>query len=683
MNRLAGHPSAYLRQHADDPVEWWPWSEEAFVFARAKDRLVLVSIGYSACHWCHVMGEETFRDPEVAEFLNRHFVCIKVDREDHPDVDAFYMAAILESGKPGGWPLNVFATPEGAPIYAVTYLPPRRRGGLVGLIEVASAVAEAWRTKAFEIRSGAEGYRQAVEEAMRGPLTSAREERSLVEAVLARALSEAEAAFDPEFGGFGTAPKFPNHWLLVLLGKLSLAPVAGEPMAASAKQMLRRSLLGMARGGIRDHIGGGFFRYATDQAWRFPHFEKMTYDQAGMVRSYLWGERVLGEALFGQVAKETLTWLLDEMGGPEGAIGSSLDADSPDGEGVYYLWKPAQLVEVVGRELAERAAAWWGVSGPGPYEGSWLPMRPPDGELEEDAALRRAKEALLAARKQRRSPRRDDKVVLEYNAMVAVALADAASLWGDPLAIQRASQLVSFLFSALRDSSGRWRRSWSQGKLGPPGVASDYAWLALAAVRLAEVSGESAWLEAAEEVALGMLALFFEEAEATIYLTGKDVCGRPARALEHQDGPTGSPEGVALGALTRLAWLGAASEISEAADLLAANALVVAEAHPLWCASNLCALHERLFGPIEIVIPGRSRQDLVDVALRSWRPGVVISWGEAWRGELWSGKQEGLAYLCRDGACAEPALLPEELSCQLEALALSEAGGPAGDDETR
>ncbi|MGH2766942.1 MAG: thioredoxin domain-containing protein, partial [Actinomycetota bacterium] len=443
-NRLARATSPYLLQHADNPVDWFEWGEEALRRAHHEDRPILLSVGYAACHWCHVMERESFEDPEIAGLMNEHFVCIKVDREERPDVDAIYMDAVQTMSGHGGWPMTVFLTPDGRPFFAGTYFPPDDRHGLPGFPRVLRAVAEAWRDKREDLLR--QGHR-VIETIGRGPASS---EEPLTEEVLRAAFTALRNGFDEEWGGFGDAPKFPQPMTIELLLRCHLRGWGG------ALDMVTLTLDRMAAGGIRDHVGGGFHRYAVDRTWLVPHFEKMLYDNAQLARQYLHAWQVTGCEPYRRVATGTLDSLLREMRHPDGGFFSSQDADSEGEEGKFFAWTWDELVGVVGTDLAEALGA-----GPeGNWEGRNVLWRP-SGEADvPDEALRR----LFEARERRVRPATDDKVMAGWNGLAISALAGTGRALGASHYVEAAAAAADFVLSFLRRGDGRLLRAWRDGR---------------------------------------------------------------------------------------------------------------------------------------------------------------------------------------------------------------------------
>src|SRR5215210_5579355 len=452
-NRLAGETSPYLLQHKDNPVDWHPWGEEALARAREENRPILLSIGYSACHWCHVMERESFEDEETAKLMNERFVPIKLDREERPDIDSIYMEACQAMTGHGGWPLNVFLSPEQVPFYAGTYFPPEPRQGMPSWRQVLEAVAQAWEDRRDEIREGGERIAEQLQGGARLRPSGQAEDP----AVLDHAVEGLRKAFDSANGGFGGAPKFPPASAIEFL------------LRRGETEMTAQTLRAMASGGVYDQVGGGFSRYSVDSHWLVPHFEKMLYDNALLARAYLHGWQVAGDPLFRTVAEETLDWALRELRGPEGGFMSALDADSEGVEGKFYVWGLDELAELAGDE----AAAWFGASAGGNFEGANILVRGP-GEPEARGDWR---ERLYEARAKRVWPGLDDKRLTSWNALMISALAEAGAVLERTDYLEAATGAAEFVLRDLRDDQGRLLRTWKDGRGRLLGYLEDHAFL--------------------------------------------------------------------------------------------------------------------------------------------------------------------------------------------------------------
>ncbi len=660
VNRLADETSPYLRQHADNPVDWYPWGEEAFDRARREDRPVLLSVGYSACHWCHVMAHESFEDPETAQVMNELFVNVKVDREERPDVDAVYMDAVQAMQGHGGWPMTVFLTPEGRPFYGGTYYPPHRRAGLPGFVELCRAVDDTWRNRRQEL----EGQAERMTEALRQSVLVAGDGDALPGAELvAEAAAGLSAQFDREWGGFGGAPKFPqtmSHEVLLRSFSRSADP---DELA-----IVTTSLDAMASGGIYDHLGGGFARYSVDAFWMVPHFEKMLYDQALLARVYLHAWQITGEARYRQVLDETVGYVLRDLRAPGGGCYSAEDADSEGEEGRFYVWRPEEIREVCGDD-ADAAIGWYGVTPAGNFEGANILHRPVRGDLERPEAVERARQALFEAREQRVRPGLDDKVLTEWNGLFLATLAEAAAATGNDDWRSAAVELAEFLVANLRREDGRWLRSWhaeaGNGATRLLGFAADHAALVDGFTRLAEFTGEARWVDEARSTADALLTLFWDDKQGGVFTTGHDAETLVARQKDLLDNATPSANGASALSLARLAALTGHDRYRRAAEDIVRLLARSAGAHPTAFAHLLAAV-DVLAGPVTEVAVVGERPDLVEVVQRRFLPRTVLAWGEPYPSPLWEGREPGRAYVCQGFACQRPATTVEDLEAQLD-----------------
>ncbi len=551
MNRLANETSPYLLQHAGNPVDWFPWGPEALERAREQDKPILLSIGYAACHWCHVMERESFEDPATAELMNEHFVSIKVDREERPDLDAIYMDAVQAMTGSGGWPLTAFLTPEGEPFYAGTYFPDEPRHGMPAFRSVLEAIADVWENR----REEAKGQSASIVEAIDRTGTLAASAEPLTDEILTQAFSALRRSFDPRWGGFGGAPKFPQPMTLEFLLRMHLR---GVP---DALDMVRVTLDRMAAGGMYDQIGGGFHRYSTDERWHVPHFEKMLYDNALLVRLYVHAWQVAGVEDDRRVAVETCDYLLRELRHPDGGFFSSQDADSEGVEGRFFVWSWDELVSVGG----ETVAAALGAVPNGNWEGTNVLWRPvPLGaiaaELELDVAdlerdLEKARAELFELRERRVRPATDDKVLAAWNAMAITALAEAGRAFDRPDYVEAAVRAAEFVLERLRDGDGRLLRSWRDGRAGRPAFADDHALMAEACLALYETTFELRWFEHARALADELLRLFHDEERGGFFQSGTDAERLVVRPKELVDNAVPSGNSAAADVLQRLAHL--------------------------------------------------------------------------------------------------------------------------------
>ncbi|MCX7619731.1 MAG: thioredoxin domain-containing protein [Acidimicrobiales bacterium] len=668
-NRLAGETSPYLRQHADNPVDWYPWGEEAFARARTEDKPILLSVGYSACHWCHVMAHESFEDPATAEVMNAKFVNVKVDREERPDIDAIYMEAVQAMTGHGGWPMTVFLTPDGRPFFGGTYFPKQRRGGMISFTELLERIDDVWHHRREDLENQAHELTRAI-----GRLNDLEPASDLPGAdVLSSAVDQLSRQFDPHWGGFGRAPKFPQAMSLDLLLRAYLHE--GSPQLLA---MVTTTLDAMASGGIYDHLGGGFARYSTDDRWLVPHFEKMLYDQALLARIYLHAWQVTGAQRYRQVAEETIAYVLRDLRHPLGGFFSAEDADSEGVEGKFYVWSIEEIRDHA-RDDADAAIDWYGVTATGNWEGANILWRPVRGDLLRPPEIERARRALFAAREGRMRPGLDDKVLTEWNALMLSTLAEAAAAFGSTDLLAAAIVGAEFLLTHLRRNDGRWLRSWQHRDpaLSPEGLrgqakhlayAADYAALLDAFVRLGEASGQARWIAEAQNVAHGLVELFWDDRHGGVFTTGIDAETLVTRPKDVMDNATPSANSLAAVALLRLGALTGESSYTERAEQILRLLGQVAGRHPLAFAHLLAAVDNKLHGTTEIVITG-NRPDLVRAVTARYRPNAVLTWGEPFASPLWEARAgdgtDGCAYVCRNYTCQLPATSSVALAEQL------------------
>ncbi len=667
VNRLADETSPYLRQHAGNPVHWWPWSDDAFAEARRRDVPVLLSVGYSACHWCHVMAHESFEKDDVAAVVNDLFVSIKVDREERPDVDAVYMEATQSMTGSGGWPMTVFMTPDGEPFFCGTYFPRERRQGMPGFLDVCRAVADAWTDRRDDVVE--QGAKMADHLRQTIAVTPGSRPVPGLEVVDA-AVGGLLAAHDDQRGGFGGAPKFPQPASVELLLRAAARAGGGEALRAATT-----TLDHMAAGGIYDHLGGGFARYSVDADWLVPHFEKMLYDQALLVRSYLHAWLLTGAPRHRQVVDETITYVLRDLRHPAGGFFSAEDADSEGEEGLFYLWTPDQIRTALGPDEAATAMEWWGVTEAGNFEGRTILNRlHAPGRIERPPLVQDCRVRLFDARGERTRPGLDDKVLTEWNGLMLASLAEAAAATGNRAWLEAAVQAGEFLCLRLRSSDGRWLRSWqgdpidprAEGRARQPAFAADHAALVDAFTHLAEATGEARWMAVARATADVLVTLFRDAEGSGFFTTGADAEELVARPKDLQDGATPSANSHAAWALLRLAALTGEPAYQEAAEEVLALLAPLAGRHP-GAFAHLAAgvdLHAR--GTTEVVIPGRV-PELVGVVHGRWLPDAVFAWGEAYPSPLWEGRTEGAAHVCRSYACQLPTADAATLAAQLDA----------------
>jgi uncharacterized protein len=661
MNRLADETSPYLRQHKENPVDWWPWSTEAFEEARRLDRPVLLSVGYSACHWCHVMAHESFEDQGVAEALNAGFVSIKVDREERPDVDSVYMEAVQAITGGGGWPMSVFLLPDGRPFHGGTYFPRPH------FLQLLARIREMWAGERPVLEEGASRLADAVRRGISlpgrswaaGAGTPAATGPELLEATADALL----ARYDPEWGGFGRAPKFPQPPMLEAL-LMAAATTARDDLAGAAVNTLDA----MASGGIYDHLGGGFARYSTDRMWLVPHFEKMLYDNALLARVYLHAWQLTGQDRFRQVVTETLEYLLSPPVRLDGAgLASAEDADSEGVEGRFYVWAGDEVRRVGG----EGAADWYGVTEEGNWEGVNILWRPVRGALIRPPEIEAARRALLATRNGRTRPGLDDKVLTEWNAMAVSALAECGAALGEGRWVEEAKRIGGFLLEQLRRDDGRWLRSWQGGKARHLAYASDYAWLVEAFTRLAEATGEAKWIPEAKAAAAGLIDLFWDPAGGAFATTGSDGEALIARPVDTQDGALPSANSVAAAALLRLSALTGETSFGDQARAVIDSMAGALGAAPVAFTGLVAAAHLATSAPTEVVITGE-RPDLLALYRSRYLPEAVLAWGQPYESPLWEGRTgpdvEGLAFVCRNYACRAPTADGSHLAAELATI---------------
>ncbi len=602
-NRLAGETSPYLLQHKDNPVDWFPWGPEAFAKAKAEDKAILLSVGYSACHWCHVMAHESFENPQTAEVMNALFVSIKVDREERPDVDSIYMQAVQTMTSHGGWPMTVFMTPDGRPFYGGTYFPPVERHGMPSFTQVLMAVADAYQNKRGEMLAGA----AQIAERLQKPLAGSGQQM-LTATILQSAIQRMAEGFDWDNGGFGGAPKFPQPMNLEFA--LRSYKRDGD---ARLLQMAEFTLNKMARGGIYDQVGGGFHRYSTDQFWLVPHFEKMLYDNALLVRTYLHAYQVTGNHFYHRIAEETIDYVLREMTESSGGFYSAQDADSEGHEGKFFLWTAGEIQEILSEADARIAMRLWDVTEEGNFEEKNilnLPVDIPDvaislGMLEADlmAVLRRCRKMLYDAREKRVHPGRDDKVLTSWNGLMLRSLAEAAAILGRDDYLQAARKNADFLLKSLR-SNGRLLRTWKGGQAKLHGYLEDYAMLAAGLVSLYEATFERRWLDEAASLCDGMIDLFWSEIEGVFYDTGRDAEALIMRPRDFYDNAMPSGGSAAADALLKMAVLTGNQEYEQkAVRSLRAMAGVLGN-YPSAFGHWLCALDFYLARKQEVVLVG-------------------------------------------------------------------------------
>ncbi|MEP7054217.1 MAG: thioredoxin domain-containing protein [Actinomycetota bacterium] len=666
-NRLSGQTSPYLRQHQDNPVDWWPWSPQAFDEARARGVPVLLSVGYSACHWCHVMAHESFEDPAIAAVMNELFVNIKVDREERPDVDAVYMDATQAMTGHGGWPMTVFMTPEGEPFYCGTYFPPRDSRGMPGFERVLRGVGEAWATRREELTSvGTDIVRRLSTRVVR-PASANVAAQTLDAAALDSGAGSLQKSYDAVRGGFGGAPKFPQPMALEFLLRHHARTGAAGPLEIVAGTCER-----MARGGIYDQLAGGFARYSVDAEWVVPHFEKMLYDNALLARVYAHLWRTSGSALAARIAVDTCDFLVEALGTAEGGFASALDADSEGVEGKFYAWTPEQLIDVLGPDDGSWAADFYTVERAGNFEhGASVLQRL--AEPDDFERLSRVRAQLRAARAQRVPPGRDDKVVAAWNGLAIAALAETGRLFDRPDFVSAAVAAADLLVR-LHLVEGRLRRVSLAGEVGEPaGVLEDYGDVAEGLLALYSATGDARWVGIAGDL-LDVVLEHFPAGSGGFYDTADDAETLAFRPRDPSDNVTPAGSSAVAGAMLSYAALTGSARHRNTAEAALAVVAPIVSGHAQFSGWAAAVGEALLAGPAEVAVVGAASDTgpMERAARQSNSPGLVLAVGrpgEANGVPLLEGRPavdgRATAYLCRHFVCAAPTTDPAELSAAL------------------
>jgi uncharacterized protein YyaL (SSP411 family) len=653
-NRLAAETSPYLLQHKDNPVDWYPWGDEALARAGAENKPLLVSIGYSACHWCHVMERESFEDPDIAALMNERFVCVKVDREERPDIDAICMEACQAMTGHGGWPLNAFLVPSNkVPFYAGTYFPPEPRSGMPSWRMVLLAVSDAWHERREEIeRQGAQLVRALGATARLEPSSE-----PISDELLQGAVAALREVYDSVNGGFGGAPKFPAASTLELL------------LARGEHEMSLGTLRAMAEGGIYDQIGGGFSRYAVDATWTVPHFEKMLYDNALLARAYLHGWQVSGEERMRRVVYETLDWALREMHGPEGGFYSALDADSEGVEGKFYVWTVDELRQALGSpELAEDALAYFGATEQGNFERGLNVL---EGRGPEPARLPEIRRKLYEARSSRVRPGLDDKRLTAWNALMISALAEAGAALERPDYVAAAVHCANFVLNDLRAPDGELLRTWKDGRGHIRGYLEDHAFLLEALITLYETTFDPRLYREAVALADEIISRFSDPGHGGFFTTAEDHERLATRRKDLEDSPIPSGSSSAAFGLLRLALLSGEGKYERHALGVLRLLHPVAVRHPTAFGHFLQAVDFYLAPVREVAIAGSGPEAhaLERVVRGAYRPHLVLAGGAADGVPLMQGRKQveghAAAYVCEHFRCEAPVTEPEELAALL------------------
>jgi len=680
-NRLAAETSPYLLQHRDNPVAWQAWGDEAFEAARASGRPVLLSVGYAACHWCHVMAHESFESPEIAAHMNRLFINIKVDREERPDIDTIYQQALALLGEQGGWPLTMFLTPDREPFWGGTYFPPEPRYGRPGFVQVLQAISDVYQEDRERVVKNVTAIKEALTRLGEAP-PAAEITPAITDNIADRLLAEV----DPAAGGIGYAPKFPQGSAMKLLWR-AWKRRSQTPFRDAVLLTLTR----MSQGGIYDHLGGGYARYAVDARWLVPHFEKMLYDNAQMIELLTWAWQETREPLFEQRVRETVDWLLREMmadsdaSGPSpcGAFASTLDADSEGEEGKFYVWSEAEIDRVLGADAAVFKAT-YDVTPGGNWEGKTILNRsqaPELGSAEYEATLAACRAKLLQARAARVRPGWDDKVLADWNGLMIAALARAAPVLAAPDWLAAARRAFAFVAEAMTEN-GRLKHAWRHGRLAHPGLLDDYANMCAAALALAEATGEQAYLAQAEAWVAVLDEHNWDPDQGGYFLTAADAERMIVRTRSAHDSALPSGNGVMAEVLARLYYLtGKAAYRDRAEAVIAAfSGEIARNFFPL---ATLINANDFLRNAVQVVIVGKPEDSqtqallasvhgvsLPDLVLRAVRPDEDLPQGHPARGKgLLAGKPA--AYVCRGTTCSLPIAEPEALRAALGAPALS------------
>ncbi len=656
-NRLASASSPYLRQHRDNPVHWFQWGDEAFAEAQRTGKPILLSVGYSACHWCHVMAHESFENNDVADVMNSLFINVKVDREERPDVDAVYMDAVQALTGRGGWPMTVFCTPTGEPFYGGTYYP---RATFVKLIQ---AVDDAWTNRRDELQQNVDALVEAI-----GRTAHIAPANDIdIPELITTTLNGITNSFDSQWGGFGNAPKFPSTFAIDLL--LREFQISQNPLLL---EMAETSLDAMAAGGMYDHIGGGFARYSVDEKWLVPHFEKMLYDQAQLTRVYLHAWQTTGDARHLQTTREIIEYVLRDLRHESGGVYSAEDADSLDEhghseEGAFYTFTPDEIRAITG-DKADEALAWWNITDAGNFEGRNIPHRIPQrGHIERPQVIDQARREIFEAREKRTRPGLDNKVLLEWNAMMLSVLCEAASALNDHVLTNAAIKNAQFILRNLASSSGGWHRSWqpdTQPQAQHTALAHDLAHLVDAMTRMYELTADHSYLEVATSTAHQLIDQHWDNENGGLFTVSRMAEQLVVRQKDLMDNATPSSNSVAAMAFLRLSAItGDESLAQRAHDILRLLGRVAPSAPSAFCFAMSAALLQH-HGISEIVIPGNN-DTLLQVAREQWRPHAVIAWGDSFASPLWADRSDGYAYVCKNYACLLPASTPEELRARL------------------
>ena len=684
-NRLANEQSPYLLQHARNPVDWYPWGEEAFLRAREEGRPIFLSIGYSACHWCHVMEEESFADPQVGKLLNDVFVCIKVDREERPDIDQVYMAAAHALTGTGGWPLTILMTADKKPFFAASYIPKESRYGMTGLLDLVPRISKIWQTQRQELENAGDQVLQALQSAAKTPP----EEGELDETVLDEAYNTFFRVFDGENGGFGDAPKFPTPHNLVFL--LRYGNRTGEEPAYT---MVEKTLHAMRRGGIFDQVGYGFHRYSTDAEWFVPHFEKMLYDQALLIMAYTEAYLATGREEFARTARETIAYVLRDMTDPNGGFYSAEDADSEGEEGKFYLWTKDEILAVLGEEDGERFSRIFNVMEPGNYREqpggrrtgrNILRLRRPlaswahEFETSEEAlawSVEEGRRKLLAARERRVRPDRDDKILTDWNGLMIAALAKAARAFDEPNYLAVAERAAAFVLANLRGADGRLLHRYRGGEAGLSATLDDYAFMIWALIEVYEVSFAPRYLQTAVGLSRDLIARYWDCNQGGFFFVPDDA-DVPVRQKPIYDGAIPSGNSVAMYALFALGRMTANLEFEGTAGRIRRVFAGTVSDSPTACSHFLTGLDFMLGPNFEVIISGvagaQDTKAMIDAIRSHYAPDAVVIFRPSdeeepeitrvagFTRDIVTIGEKATAYVCTNYACDIPTTDPDEM----------------------
>ena len=682
-NRLIDEKSPYLIQHAGNPVDWYPWGEEAFDKARQEDRPVFLSIGYSTCHWCHVMAHESFEDEEVAQILNESYVAVKVDREEREDVDKIYISVCQSITGRGGWPLSIFMTPEGKPFFAGTYFPKYSRMGMPGFVDTIKQIAAMWQNDRARLVESSE----AITNGIKPRSDSAGSVNALNVETMKKGYAQLAGTFDPVWGGFGVAPKFPTpHHLMFLLRWYKRS---GDSRAV---EMVEKTLNSMRSGGIFDQIGLGFHRYSVDEKWLVPHFEKMLYDQALLAMAYIEAYQATGKSRFAGVAREIFTYVLRDMNSSEGGFYSAEDADSEGREGLFYLWTPQEVKKYLGKETGDLFCRFYGITEEGNFEEGKSILHVPSSTeslvIKEgmdstalEKALKDASNRLFDIRRKRVSPLKDDKILTSWNGLMIAALARGYQVFGDQSYVNAASNAAKFILRNLRTSGGRLLRRYRQGDSAYPGYVDDYAFLTWGLIELYEATFKVSYLGEAIALNQAMIDIFWDEEGGGLYFTGKGNEPLIMKSKEIYDGALPSGNSVAALNFLRLGRLTGSTDLEKKADQLTRAFASEVMEHPAAFTQLLISL-DFMIGPSqEIVFAGdpaaETMQEMLNVFQKKFLPNkVMLMHPNGKEGKrlatlcpfvkpMHSVDHQPTVYLCEQYSCKRPITTVSELKTVL------------------